>query len=140
MKADNYLVDFGDLDPITYIHLRTASGLSAKTWEAAQIGLANSICSVIALDIDNNQPVGMGRIIGDKGCHCQIVDICALPSHQKNGLGKRIMKKLKEYIDNALPASCYISLVADGDAYKLYAQYGFEEVWPTSRGMALLKK
>lgn len=141
MNVDKYSVNFGELDPHTYIHLRTACGLSTKTLEAAQIGLANSMCLVVVLDMDHNkQPVGMGRIIGDGGCHCQIVDICILPAHQKLGLGKRIMEKLKEYIDNILPSSCYISLVADGEAYKLYAQYGFEEVWPISRGMAFLKK
>ena len=135
-----YQAKYQDVDPGTYIHLRVSSGLSPKTLEAAKIGLNNSICSVVILDVTNNdQPIGMGRIIGDGACHCQIVDICVLPAHQKQGLGKLIMQNLKAIIDESLPASCYVSLIADGDAYRLYELYGFKEVWPASRGMAFSK-
>ncbi|MEJ5056540.1 GNAT family N-acetyltransferase [Sphingobacterium sp. MYb382] len=127
--------------PEVYIKLRTESGLSPKTMEAAKIGLANSLCCVAIIDTENDgEAIGMGRIVGDGACHCQVVDICVLPAHQKKGLGKLIMTKLKEFIDESLPSSCYISLIADGEAYKLYAAYGFAEVWPVSRGMAFSKK
>ncbi|MBN9285495.1 MULTISPECIES: GNAT family N-acetyltransferase [unclassified Flavobacterium] len=136
-----YKAVYQDVSPETYIHLRVSSGLSPKTPEAAETGLRHSVCSVVIMDTENdNQAVGMGRIIGDGACHCQIVDICVLPDHQKKGLGKLIMQQLKAFIDESLPASCYISLIADGDAYRLYEQYGFQEVWPASRGMAFLKK
>lgn len=136
-----YQAKYQDVDPETYIHLRVSSGLSPKTPEAAKIGLSNSICSVVILDTENNnEAIGMGRIIGDGACHCQIVDICVLPAHQKQGLGKLIMQSLKDFINESLPASCYISLIADGEACKLYELYGFKEVWPASRGMAFLKK
>ncbi|WP_177734642.1 GNAT family N-acetyltransferase [Flavobacterium inviolabile] len=136
-----YKAVYQDVSPETYIHLRVSSGLSPKTPEAAETGLRHSVCSVVIMDTENdNLAVGMGRIIGDGACHCQIVDICVLPDHQKKGLGKLIMQQLKAFIDESLPASCYISLIADGDAYRLYEQYGFQEVWPASRGMAFLKK
>lgn len=125
----------------TYQTLRVKSGLSAKSEEAAKIGLRHSLCCVAILDTENeNEVIGMGRLVGDGGCNCQVVDICVLPEHQKRGLGKRIMEKLDEYIQANLPASCYVNLVADGDAYRLYEQYGFKEVWPNSRGMGYVKK
>lgn len=135
-----YQAQYKNVSPETYIHLRVSSGLSAKTPEAAKIGLENSLCCVVIVDTENNdEPIGMGRIIGDGACHCQVVDICVLPAHQKKGLGKLIMEKLKNFIDESLPPSCYISLIADGEAYQLYQQYDFKEVWPASRGMAFLK-
>lgn len=125
----------------TYCNLRVQSGLSPKTKEAAAIGLRNSLCCVAILDETNDKEViGMGRLIGDGACHCQVVDICVLPAHQKKGLGKLIMKKLDEYIQENLPVSCYINLIADGEAYRLYEQYGFKSVWPASRGMGYTKK
>ncbi|MBL1410020.1 GNAT family N-acetyltransferase [Sphingobacterium sp. C459-1T] len=47
---------------------------------------------MIVLDLDNKEEVvGMGRLVGDGGCHCQIVDVCVLPEHEKKDLGKLIM-------------------------------------------------
>lgn len=136
-----YRAQYGNVSPEHYIHLRVSSGLSPKTMEAAALGLSNSICSVVITDTENNnEPIGMGRIIGDGACFCQIVDICVLPAHQKKGLGKLIMQQLKAFIDTSLPASCYISLIADGEAYQLYELFDFKAVWPASRGMAFLKK
>ena len=81
------------------------------------------------------KPIGMGRIIGDGGCHCQVVDICVLPEYQGRGIGKLIMEKIVNFIDTEFPESCYISLIADGDAHHLYRKFGFKEVMPESRGM-----
>lgn len=137
----NYQVIYQNIDVQTYCKLRVQSGLSPKTQEAAAIGLRNSLCCVAVLDTaNNNEIIGMGRLIGDGACHCQVVDICVLPQHQKQGLGKRIMTKLDEYIQANLPPSCYVNLIADGDAYRLYEQYGFKDVWPASRGMGYTKK
>jgi len=128
------------IEPQIYQHLRIESGLSPKSDEAAAIGMQHSLCCVAIVDqMDGDQIVGMGRLVGDGACHCQVVDICVLPNHQKQGLGKLIMQKLSDYIENNFPTSCNISLIADGEAYRLYEQYGFTSVWPASRGMGLKK-
>ncbi len=124
-----------------YRFLRETCGLFPKSEKAATIALKNSLCSVVVLDTDSkNEVIGMGRLVGDGGCHCQIVDICVLPEHQKRGLGKLIMTMLNDFIERELPSSCYVNLIADGDAYDLYAKYGFEPVWPKSRGMGKVVK
>jgi len=79
----------------------------------------------------------MGRIIGDGGCFCQVVDICVLPAYQGQSIGKMIMQNIADFIYTQLPPTCYVSLLADGEAYRLYAQYGFKETYPESRGMYL---
>lgn len=118
----------------TYIMLRSASGLSEKTTKAAEKGLKNSLYSILIKQGDLS--IGMGRIIGDGGCFCQVVDICVLPEHQGKGIGKIIMEYITAYIQK-LPESCYVSLIADGDAYRLYEKFGFKDTLPRSRGMGL---
>ncbi len=78
----------------------------------------------------------MGRIVGDGGCHFQIVDIAVLPEHQGKGLGKRIMAGLVGHLDTHAPESAYVSLIADGKAKDLYTQYGFQPTAPVSIGMS----
>ena len=114
----------GDIPITVYQNLRISAGLSAKTDEAAKAGLKNSIHSMMVMS--GSEVVGMGRIIGDGGCFCQIVDICVLPDHQGRGIGKFIMQNLMAFIQTQLPESCYISLIADGTASFLYEKYGFK--------------
>lgn len=117
-----------------YLRLRVAAGLSAKTREGATIGLPNTWFGVTLMFQD--QAIGMGRIIGDGGTAFQIVDIAIEPAHQRKGLGKRIMAALMAQLATKAPEGAYVSLIADGDAQFLYAQYGFEAVMPASIGMA----
>ena len=117
----------------TYQALRVGSGLSAKTDEAAVQGLPNTLFAVQILH--ESHPVGMGRVIGDGGCFFQVVDIAVLREHQGKGLGKRIMAEILKYIEANVPESGYVSLIADGQAHELYAQFGFVHTAPRSVGM-----
>lgn len=119
----------------TYRQLRIAAGLSAKTADAAARGLPNSLFAVQVLHGD--AVVGMGRVIGDGGCFFHVVDIAVLPAHQGKGLGKRIMREIMHFIETEVPESAYVSLIADGQAQDLYAQFGFQHTAPASVGMAL---
>ncbi|MDT9001464.1 GNAT family N-acetyltransferase [Paucibacter sp. APW11] len=121
----------------TYLALRKGAGLSAKSEAGAARGLPNSLFSVQV--IHQGEPVGMGRVIGDGGCHYQVVDIAVLPAHQGRGLGKRIMAEIKAFLDAELPEGGYVSLIADGQADQLYAQFGFKHTAPRSVGMAMHK-
>lgn len=136
-----YKVSYDLIEPDDYIQMRISCGLSEKRVMAAVIGLANSLCCISIYDTENdNKFVGMGRLVGDGGCHCQVVDICVLPKYQGQGLGKLVMTELTLFINDNLPESCYVNLIADGEAYKLYEQFGFKDVWPASRGMGYVKK
>ncbi|MFB9038270.1 GNAT family N-acetyltransferase [Xanthomonas arboricola pv. corylina] len=117
-----------------YRHLRQASGLSPKALEAAERGFPNSLFSVQVLC--DGEPVAMGRVIGDGGCFYQVVDVAVLPEHQGRGLGKAIMGEIANYIEQEVPESAYVSPIADGQAYKLYQQFGFVLTAPASVGMA----
>jgi ribosomal protein S18 acetylase RimI-like enzyme len=117
----------------TYRLLRQAAGLGEKTIEAARRGLPNSLFAVQVLCGD--RPVAMGRVIGDGGTFYQVVDIAVLPEHQGKGLGKLVMREIAAYIERSVPDSGYVSLIADGQAYRLYEQFGFSLTAPAGVGM-----
>lgn len=117
-----------------YLRLRRDTGLSPFTEQAARAGLANSF---VAVTLEHERrAVGMGRVIGDGGLFFQAVDIAVLPAHRGMGLGKAIVAALLARLEERLDAPAYVSLVADGEARHLYAQFGFEPVAPKSIGMA----
>lgn len=116
-----------------YRRLRSSAGLSARSAEAAALGLANTLFGVSILD--GARIVGMGRIIGDGGCFFVVVDIAVQPEYQGQGLGKRIMEALSAWLRANAPVSSNVSLFADGKARQLYAHYGFVETGPVSVGM-----
>lgn len=122
----------------TYRTLRSGSGLSQRTTEAAERGLP---CSLFAVQVlAGVTPIGMGRVVGDGGCFFQVVDIAVLKEHQGKGVGKMIMKEIVQYIETNVPESGYVSLIADGQAHKLYARFGFEFTAPASVGMAFRRR
>jgi len=131
----SYRLVVGTPDADTYRRLRRVSGLSEKSAEAAARGLPNTLFA--ATIVWQGQTVGMGRVIGDGGCFYQITDMAVEPAHQGRGLGKMIMQALVEYLHREAPAGAYASLIADGPAKHLYAQFGFRDTAPASIGMAL---
>ena len=108
-----------------YRRLRLATGLSDKSEAVAQAGLGNTTYGVSLMRGD--EVVGMGRIVGDGACFHFVVDIGVIPELQGQGLGKRIMDALDAWLRvHALPTA-HVSLFADGEAERLYAQYGFAQ-------------
>ena len=123
-----------------YIYLRASTGLTPKTLQAATVGLANTLFAVQVVHSSNpDSIVGMGRMIGDGGCFFQVVDIAVSPAHQGRGIGKMIMRELKDWMDENVPKSGTVLLFADGRANELYKHFGFVEtsgLTPSSVGMA----
>jgi ribosomal protein S18 acetylase RimI-like enzyme len=133
MTTDDYKIAAGVPAAEDYCELRVAAGLSARSERAARLGLPNTLFGVV-VTLDGVL-VGMGRIVGDGGTSYQVVDIAVPPEHQGRGLGKRIMAALMEYL-REVPEGAHVSLLADGPAKHLYAQFGFKETAPVSVGMA----
>ena len=46
------------------------------------------------------------------------------------------MARIAAFLEETLPDGAYVSLIADGDAHRLYSQFGFEPTAPHSIGMA----
>ncbi|KZO96864.1 hypothetical protein CALVIDRAFT_597998 [Calocera viscosa TUFC12733] len=142
-----YTVSYSIPSTATFRHLRRSVKMMDKTPEACAIGLPRSLFCVLVLadptpgsaplssttpaTEDEEQPdprvVGMGRLVGDGAIAMQMVDVIVLPSHQKRGLGKLVMGELVRWAEENMPPCCFLSLMADGEARRLYAQFGFVE-------------
>ncbi|MGM8931539.1 GNAT family N-acetyltransferase [Salinicola halophyticus] len=124
----------------TYMRLRREAGMNPRSAAGAALGLPKSLFAVQVVHQGENEgeheseTVGMGRVVGDGGCFYQVVDIAVKPAHQGRGLGKRIMGEIRAYILREAPENAFVSLLADGEAHRLYAQFDFK---PTNAvGMA----
>ena len=122
---------FPDVDD--YLRVRAAAGMHAKTREAAERALPNTLYGVRL--VRDGEVVGMGRVIGDNGCFFTVVDIAIVPELQGQGLGRRVMAALDAWLLRNVPPSAYVTLVADGDAKYLYAKFGFVESAPVAVNM-----
>jgi len=131
--TDDYAVSVEVPTVEDYCRLRRSAGLTPRSATAAAAGLPNTVAGVLVRQ--DGHVVGMGRAVGDGLCY-QIVDIAVEPAHQGRGLGKAIVARLMRELRQIAPAEAYVSLIADGDAQHLYAQYGFVPTAPASIGMA----
>lgn len=119
-----------------YCQLRKNAGMSVKSEAAAKKGLANACFNITIYD--DNQLIGMGRVIGDGGTAFQIIDIAVEPAYQGKGYGRNILEEIMSYIESVKEKGTYVSLIADYPADKLYEKFGFQTTEPKSGGMYLL--
>ena len=122
----------------TYMALRAAAGMHSRSAAGAARGLPNSL---FAVQIQRaGETIAMGRVVGDGGCFYQVVDIAVHPAHQGRGLGKQIMGEIRAFILREAPENAFVSLLADGEAHRLYAQFDFVPTEPHAIGMAWYPK
>ena len=134
MTDDRYTLRLETPGSEEYRRLRTTAGLTARSRTAAEAGLPNTVAGAV-VRTDDGVAVAMARAVGD-GLNYEVVDVAVDPEHQGRGLGKQVMAALMDQLRAIAPAEAYVSLIADGEAHRLYAQYGFEPTAPASIGMA----
>jgi ribosomal protein S18 acetylase RimI-like enzyme len=118
-----------------YLRLRRTSGLTSRSRDAAEAGLPSTFFAVCIRR--GGETVGMGRIISDGALFFHLVDVAVEPAHQGRGLGKAVVAALLAHVRRIAPAEAYVSLMANGEAHRLYAGFGFLPVAPDARGMEL---
>ncbi|WMN61912.1 GNAT family N-acetyltransferase (plasmid) [Pseudoalteromonas xiamenensis] len=117
--------------PAEFCAMRIKAGLSAKSIEAASIGLPNSLYGISIRDGENL--IAMGRVVGDGACNFEVVDIAVDPEYQGTGLGKKVMEYIDNYLASAVMEGSYVSMIADESAF--YEKLGYKLVAPASQGM-----
>ena len=122
--------------PEVFCRLRVDAGMTPRRVEAAVADLPNTLFGVLVRY--EGKVVGMGRVVGDGGLCFQVSDVAVHPDHQSRGLGKAIMTRLVEWLHAHVPPGSFVNLLADGEAHKLYAQFGFRPTGPASIGMDLV--
>lgn len=108
-----------------YCALRESVDWLLFSKEQTQKALSNSLYTVIA--VEDHQTVGMGRLTGD-GMYYMMVDIVVKPNYQKQGIGRKIVNMLVEYVDKATPVGgrSSIQLIAEKGKEAFYEKAGFK--------------
>lgn len=110
-------------------------GWGSINTEMSKGSLNNSLYGVVVTV--NDEPVGMGRIVGDDFMFFYIQDVAVLPSFQGLGLGKEILKYLLAYIekrrlDNGI---AFVGLFASEGKEVFYEKLGLKNHSPHMTGM-----
>ena len=110
-----------------YRTLRESVGWHLFSKSQMQQALDNSLYTIVA--VENNQSVGMGRLIGD-GMYFLIVDVVVHPVFQKCGIGTNIMNMLLKYVEKKTPAGgrSSVQLVAEKGKEPFYEKLGFKTI------------
>lgn len=110
-----------------YYRLRESVGWANFSKEQTQAALNNSLFTVAVFE--NNQAIGMGRLIGD-GMYLIIADIVVSPAYQKKGIGSKIVNILMEHAVKELPSGGRISiqLISEKGKEPFYEKLGFKRI------------
>lgn len=111
--------------PAAYARLCTAVGWERYADEVrAAVALANSLA--YATVTNDDEVVGMGRVVGDGAIVFYLQDIAVDPEHHGQGIGTAIVDSLMHQIDRLAPPGSFIGLFSAPRAAELYRRVGFE--------------
>ena len=108
-----------------YLKLRERVGWKKLSRGQAQKALENSLLVVGAYVAD--QPIGMGRIVGDGAVICYVQDLVIPPQAQGFGVGSVILKHLTDYVESLrLPGTeMMFDLMCAKGRETFYEEHGF---------------
>ena len=93
--------DIRDVD--IYLNLRDKVDWIKLTRPQAQRALDNSVKVFTVLDDD--KPIGMGRVVGDEAVISYIQDLIVIPEYQSRHIGSLLIEHIIEYV-KSLTALC----------------------------------
>ncbi len=89
-------IKMNTIDVQDYLMVRSKVGWITLLEKQAKTALEHSICTIGAYE--NDQLIGMGRIVGDGAVICYIQDLIVVPEYQSKGVGSMILEHLVEYV------------------------------------------
>ena len=122
------MIDFeitNTMTPEEYMEMRRMVGWGLFPLEQAAEGLNNSF--ILLCLRRNSKPIGLGRVVSDRGYIYYIADILVCPEYQGQGLGRVIMEMImKDIRDSLRPAyRAMISLSSAKGKEGFYNKFGF---------------
>lgn len=121
-----------------YCALRKSVNWQFFSENQMQQALDNSLYIVSA--VENEQTVGMGRLIGD-GMYYMIADIVVASTFQKYGIGTNITNMLLKYVEEKTPVGgrSSVQLIAEKGKEPFYEKLGFKRIPHAFCGSAMRK-
>lgn len=119
-------VRLNTLTPELFLDLYTV-GWEAPVIQQVQKALKNTMATFTAYE--NNNAVGMVRLIGDGGMSFYMKDFVVIPSFQSQGVGAILIESIEKYIKEKIDINWAVSLelISSIEAVGFYKKKGFEE-------------
>nr|WP_242466881.1 GNAT family N-acetyltransferase [Brevibacillus brevis] len=135
MAAINYKIEERIPSVLEHQVLWEAVGWGNINTEMSRGSLNNSLYGVVATV--NEEPVGMGRIVGDGYMFFYIQDVAVRPSMQGLGLGTEILNYLLAYIKRRRNENgiAFVGLFASEGKETFYEKFDFKNHSPHMTGM-----
>lgn len=114
-----------DLSAEIFINLHKDNELKQFSVEILERAFAKNLIGLVLYKDD--QPIGMGRIVGDDVTVFFIKDVAVDQKHQGKGYGKKIMEALIAYIKSKAEKGAYIGLMSTPGKEGFYKKFGFIE-------------
>ena len=92
--------DIKDVD--IYMSLRDKVGWIKLTRSQAQAALDNSV--KVFTVFDDDRPIGMGRVVGDKAVISYIQDLIIIPEYQSKHIGSMLIEHIISYVKSLMCA------------------------------------
>lgn len=126
MELNNIFYD-NDLSVTDYNLLRLSAGWGTVPEQQAQRGIDNSAFIITAKC--NSETVGMTRVVSDYGYIAIIVDVIVLPEYQSKGIGREMMNRVMEYLNNSIVKGekLMVNLMAAKGKETFYDKFGFKQ-------------
>jgi GNAT superfamily N-acetyltransferase len=108
--------------------LRESVGWGIIEKKLAQKGIENSLYIITA--IIDGKTVGLARVCGDGGYNIWVNDMIVLPEFQKKGIGKQLMIRIMNFINNEYiqkGQTVFVNLMSAKGRESFYKQFGFNE-------------
>ena len=99
--------------------------------ELVERSIANSLCFGA---FDGEAQVAFARVVTDYATFGYLADVFVLPSHRGRGIGKELMRAVREHPDLQVLRRWHL---VTRDAHGLYAQFGFAPLESPERHMGL---
>ncbi|MBN7821038.1 GNAT family N-acetyltransferase [Bowmanella yangjiangensis] len=138
MHLEGLSVDEIAPSAIEYRHLRALVGWSNDLDEQSMIGsLTNSLYHVTLRN--NDQLVGMARVVGDGYMYFYIQDVVVHPDWQRCGIGHLLMEKVEDFLKLAAGPGATVGLFAAKGKEGFYRDYGYLERTGSELGLGMCR-
>lgn len=97
--------------------------------------IKGSHCFMIA--IEDEEIVGMGRVISDRASDSYIQDLTVINSYRGKGVGSEILERIVARLEK--DGIKWIGLIAEGNSDDFYSHFGFKKM-PDSLPMLMILK
>ena len=116
-----------------YESIVASVGFRTHDRAAVEIALANTVFAVCA--VDDQEIVGVGRIVGDGAVSFLLTNIMVRPSHQRRGIGTRIVQSLCSQMETVPYKNVVLEVVALPGSQQFYERFGFKASRQAPPGM-----